>query len=860
MKKFYLLLMGMLFLSAGQMWAEDKDVNGLEISVTDDDNQIYSGLQLTPEVVVKDGDDILEKDTHYSLTYGENINAGDGAGSVTITGISGGEDGNGYKENKTVTFTIKRLELTESQIFVTPEEIKKPYNGGAAVTLQADELTVMDGAGQTLSFDIDGSSYQNNTEVTPLEGPKASVTINLTDNNHSGSKDVEFTIIPADLSSAAVTVSGSYIYNGTSHEPAAADIGVNLGIELDGDDYDISSYGKNTNATPEGAADGDKAYVEITGKGNYTGTAKGYFEIAPKAMTEGSIVVTIDDPTTYIFTGKAIEPAVTVKDGEDTLEKVDDKDYSIAYSNNTDAGRATITVTGKGNYKGEKLTDFDIEEKDLADEDVIISKINNQVLPEGGGEVTLSSGSLVVKYGEQVLVEGENEDFTTTYTGNNQVGEATVILTGKGNYKREASATFTIVGKDISSNDIEITQTVREKTYTGKPITLDDSELTVTDKTGGGSDKLIAGTDYTVEYTANTDVVDEVIVTIVGIGEWGNKKEAPTKFEIMQAVFNVTIDPIPDQKYEGKDVEPVIIVKFGDVVVDESEYTLDYKNNDKVGQATVEIISKGENFVLDNSNVITQTFQIVEDGTGPPIPNKEKVNILVGGGFIPSHKTGTYTVDRASSFIFTFKLEDTGVKEEDIIFKVNGSDTEFKKISANNYSFTILSVDRENTIEIGLKKYTLTLPEIKGCTLDPLPGTYDIDFNKPFTFTLILDDEYDESEVLVLVNGVVIEPEKTKATSYKFTIKNVLDEIKIEIKGVEANDPSGNVEVDSGVKLYTEGSNLIIETPKLMTVTVFTISGKMIKQRNVNGWDSISLDRGMYVVKLDNKVLKIIIK
>ena len=50
------------------------------------------------------------------------------------------------------------------------------------------------------------------------------------------------------------------------------------------------------------------------------------------------------------YNGNAHEPTVTVKDGATTLTI--DTDYSVTYANNTNAGTATVTVTGKGNYAG----------------------------------------------------------------------------------------------------------------------------------------------------------------------------------------------------------------------------------------------------------------------------------------------------------------------------------------------------------------------------------------------------------------------------------------------------------------------------------------------------------------------------
>ena len=66
-------------------------------------------------------------------------------------------------------------------------------------------------------------------------------------------------------------------------------------------------------------------------------------------------IQTIADQT---YTGSAITPTITVKDGETTL--VLNTDYTVAYSNNVETGTATVTVTGTGNYSGTATANFTI--------------------------------------------------------------------------------------------------------------------------------------------------------------------------------------------------------------------------------------------------------------------------------------------------------------------------------------------------------------------------------------------------------------------------------------------------------------------------------------------------------------------
>ena len=59
-----------------------------------------------------------------------------------------------------------------------------------------------------------------------------------------------------------------------------------------------------------------------------------------------------------LHAGSQITPDVVVLYNDNTLVK--DTDYTVEYGNNTNAGIATITITGKGNFTGTKNTTFNI--------------------------------------------------------------------------------------------------------------------------------------------------------------------------------------------------------------------------------------------------------------------------------------------------------------------------------------------------------------------------------------------------------------------------------------------------------------------------------------------------------------------
>ncbi|MCD8147073.1 MAG: 5'-nucleotidase C-terminal domain-containing protein [Clostridiales bacterium] len=81
---------------------------------------------------------------------------------------------------------------------------------------------------------------------------------------------------------------------------------------------------------------------------------------ATGAVDMADCTVTLSE-TTYTYDGTAKTPAVTVTDADgNTL--TEGTDYTVAYSDNTAVGAATVTVTGIGNYTGTATATFTIEE------------------------------------------------------------------------------------------------------------------------------------------------------------------------------------------------------------------------------------------------------------------------------------------------------------------------------------------------------------------------------------------------------------------------------------------------------------------------------------------------------------------
>jgi len=142
----------------------------------------------------------------------------------------------------------------------------------------------------------------------------------------------------------------------------------------------------------------------------------------------------VDSIDSVTYNGSAQEPKVTVKDNG--VELTAGTDYTVTYTDNTDAGTAAVTVTGLGKYAGqEAATFFIIQPKELTED--MIEEIGDQSYT--GNALT---PELKIADGGKELVLGK--DYTVSYSDNVQPGTATAAVTGLGNYTGKVEVEFTI--------------------------------------------------------------------------------------------------------------------------------------------------------------------------------------------------------------------------------------------------------------------------------------------------------------------------------------------------------------------------------------------------------------------------------
>ena len=594
--------------TAGQqvnMEADDDSVTTASLEITSGlaASYPYTGSAIQPKNLVvryisadKKTVSQLTEGVDYTVTYGENnTNVGSNTASVTVTGT---RTGTKYTDLAGLTVT-KNFSITKATPVISLTNVGKTitYDGSASLGVEENrDFTVNI---PRLSPTVEYYSGNKRLDKAPTNAGNytAKISCPASDNtNAAAQKSINLTILPKDINKVTASLSSSSLsYTGKALEPAVTVVGLTAYDKTHPTDpYDYTVTYRNNTAVGTG-------YVDITGHGNYSGTKSLAFEITKAELDRidtGTLTVTGINENGYAYTGSEIKPPITVKNGTTTLRN--GTDYTLTYTNNIHPGTATITITGKGNYKNEKQVPFTINPADL--DGVTISSIPNQ---------TYTGDSIVpevtVKKGNKTLVKGT--DYTTRVLNGpaEDAGDYKLIIeavTGEdASFSGSREIPFKIVAKSLSGSvfDIGVTSgdTFSSKTafdYTGTNI-QPDTQVYVNLSRSRAAEKLRAGTDYdyTVSYSNNVNVGTGT-VTITGRGNYtGSLSKTFTIGQVKSDSINgAKINAISDQTYTGSAIKPGISVTLNGKSLSASAYDVNYLNNVNAGTATVYITGKGK--------------------------------------------------------------------------------------------------------------------------------------------------------------------------------------------------------------------------------------------------------------------------
>lgn len=592
---------------------DGKIPNGLWIAGISD--TIYTGKAIKPSVRVYDHETRLVEKKDYIISYKNNINANEALNESKAPSVIVKAKGN-YTGREVANFKILQKDINSTgfdviDIAVAPKgKVQKPvpvlmFNGKKLSSKKDYTVTYPD---------ISAGAYkEKGTYVIKITGK----------GNYTGERKVNFIITDSNLmSKATISKISSQQYTGEKLTPI---IKVKYGktILREGTDYELE-YRNNTEI--------GTASVVVKGKGNYCGQKSISFKITGIAINKAKV---IGLSTQDVYSGSEITKecslVVSVNGSQKNLKE--GQDYTIAFQNNKNAGKATVVFTGINGYTGTlkktfRIAAYDIQEN--AGRRIRYDQNLNVPYAKNG-----SCPNPVIYFGETRLIK--NKDYSLSYKNNKTVSNGsnsgkmpTIIVKGKGNFKGTVSITFSITVQDFEN----IKLTANDKVYK-KRSNMFSTNIKLIDVNGKA---LSAGKDYekdSITYTyVNTVVLENGIIKEAGSkvektdiipanttiqvtvkAKSGGCYTGITKgmYRIIESDIKNAKVTIPTQIYSGYAIKPDksdITVYVGKYKLKETEFEIvSCKNNIKKGKASITIKGIG-NF----SGTKTAKFSINSKG------------------------------------------------------------------------------------------------------------------------------------------------------------------------------------------------------------------------------------------------------
>ncbi|MDD3251256.1 MAG: InlB B-repeat-containing protein [Lachnospiraceae bacterium] len=667
-------------------WAESLDVESADIEVKG--TYTYTGSEIIPEITVSLGGVVLEKDTDYTLTCANNINAGKEA-QLTITGTGL------YEGTQTKNFEILKAKMNQTlpagSFTGTYGQTVADVTGDLGGWQWSDGTIVLKAVGE-LSVDViypasdDNHEQQTGTvtvivapasietatlSITPktqtYDGTEKTATVTVTLGSVTLVEKQDYTVtyknnISAGEAEVIVTAQGSYTgtLNG-SFTIEKADPSISLGNKI----YEVT-YGDHLSDI---TLDRGWAWQDATlSVGDATGTATKNFKanftsyegcdyasaegvnlkvrVLPKSLDDSDVKVTIpEDQTEIVADGTEKKPPVTVMVGDVKVEPANGSNYSVEYADNIAIGNATVTVTGQGNYTGTVTLHF---------------KLISDPYDITGATITLDeaaypyTGEAIVPVETVTLLKllTKDEHYSVTVEDNTEPGQGTLKVTGIEPYHGEKTVKFKITASTYELKAVYGMMLREVELPTGWSWKNGDQRVGDVDAKG-----------HLFEALYQNELEDTFTVAV------SPKSILDNTVEITVADANLVYDP-------EHTIEPAVTIKDNELdstLEEGTDYTVTYSNNTGAGEASLEI--KGTNNYNSNYSkkyTIEKAENPVEAGSDKvPKDQTEKMKLSVKEEpfflFVTHAGDGEVSFTSSDSSVFTVEK-----KTNDLLQKEDG--------------------------------------------------------------------------------------------------------------------------------------------------------------------------------------------
>lgn len=476
------------------------------------------------------------------------------------------------------------------------------------------------------------------------------------------------------------------------------------------------------------------------------------------SMSNTDIIVT---PESNFYTGANIP--LVVKYNGTTLVK--DKDYKYTASIK-DAKSYSVSIEGIGNYGGSKTFTITIKKKPVT------------VTPDA----------------DQYKYYGTTEDPVIKYTTKGLIGSN--VLSGQ----------LSRVTGDLAGTYAITVGSLTHKNYApevaeGALFTIKPKEITVTPnpaslvKQYGTEDPIL---NYTSDGLQDEDKLEGSLVRDKGeeIGQYNisigtlanpnyNITLTPTKFSIIQRSIDNPCVLLESEVFvldeEGKS-EPSVIVYDGTKMVDPSEYSVSYTNNNKTGTGIVTVETANRHYYFASTS---KNFTIINNSDAVTVTYKDQNNNVIKTTYAQKNKPTTKPQFVVEGYTIEGVYKDKSCTQLfDFATNVSSNLVLYIKWNANKHkiSFILDGVTYGSDMEIGygttISYPTPDMPEGYSFSgWNPAPETMpDYDFIaegssiiNTHTITYIIDGKVDHMSTFKYNADITLESNPANKTGYTFS-------------------------------------------------------------------------------------------